>query len=895
MSDPIARLNDALEGRYSIEGDLGEGGMATVYLAHDQRHDRSVAIKVLRPELAAVIGAERFLAEIKTTANLQHPHILPLFDSGEADGLLFYVMPYVEGETLRQKLDREGQLSVEEAVRLSVDLASALDYAHRHGVIHRDIKPANILLSEDQPLIADFGIAKAMSTVGGGRMTETGMSLGTPSYMSPEQAAGDQTVTAATDIYSLACVLYEMLVGAPPYTGPTAQAILARILSEEPTSTTAARKTVPLNVDAAIAKALERVPADRFSDTGGFAAALTDPEFRHGSAVIDETIVAARRWKQVGVAALGTLAVVTVVAILGWTRPAAPPEVSRYAVGQTPEDTMIPVFYNSLAISPDGSRLVYSGSGDVRNRALWVKERNEVRGRKIPGTDAGMEPFFFPDGDRIGFFAASTPELDRALKWVSFQSGEVRTIADSGFSRTGAAAAADGSIVLSSAEGDLVRLTDSMESAETIAVAPEGFFHAFPEVLPDDRAVIFSVLSSDNSVEDAKVALVDLSTGEQRTLVPDAIIAKYVPSGHLLYVRSDGSMLATPFDVRQFELTGEAIPIAENVPVGPGQTGTSGVDLAVSASGMLAYTVGRISPATERRLVWVRRDGSFQEIDRDWTAFFEGVALSPDETRIATTIGGEAESGIWIKSLAGGAPSRLTFEEGSNRRPSWAPDGQSVVFISDRGENRDLYSKRSDGLGEAEIVLDLPVTIDEGAWSRDEDWLILRTGMTGEERDVAAWRVGADPEDVLPVAARPGVDEIAPALSPDGRFVAYVSVETGTSEIWVRTFPDVNAGRWQVSLDGGTEPVWARDGSELFYRSQGNLVSVAVDTEPTFSRGEEVTLFPVGDYLDFDVHRAYDVSQDGERFLMIRTPEALAPELIVVENFVEELKRRSSR
>jgi serine/threonine-protein kinase len=262
--DAISRLNTALEGRYRIERKLGEGGMATVYLARDEKHNRNVALKVLKPELAAVIGAERFLAEIETTANLQHPHILPLHDSGEADGLLFYVMPYVEGESLRDRLDRDHQLGVDESVAIATKVAAALQAAHERGVIHRDIKPANILLSNGEPLISDFGIALAVSAGGAGRLTETGLSLGTPHYMSPEQATGDQNVGAATDLYALGCVLYEMLVGEPPYTGSTPQAILGKIIQAKPVSATEVRQTVPANVDAVIRKALEKVPADRF-------------------------------------------------------------------------------------------------------------------------------------------------------------------------------------------------------------------------------------------------------------------------------------------------------------------------------------------------------------------------------------------------------------------------------------------------------------------------------------------------------------------------------------------------------------------------------------------------------------------------------------------------------
>ncbi|HEU5153169.1 MAG TPA: serine/threonine-protein kinase, partial [Gemmatimonadales bacterium] len=275
MKDGVLSLSDALSSRYRLERELGQGGMATVYLAEDLKHGRRVAIKVLRPELAAMIGAERFLREIKTIAVLQHPHILGLIDSGEVDGTAYYVMPYVEGESLRTRLTREKQLPISDAIRIATEIASALDYAHRHGVIHRDIKPENILLHDSTALVADFGIALAVSSAGGSRMTETGMSLGTPHYMSPEQAMGERGITARSDVYALGCVTYEMLTGDPPFSGSTAQAILAKVLTEKPASIRRARERVPEQVEAAVFTALEKVPADRFGSAAEFAQALT--------------------------------------------------------------------------------------------------------------------------------------------------------------------------------------------------------------------------------------------------------------------------------------------------------------------------------------------------------------------------------------------------------------------------------------------------------------------------------------------------------------------------------------------------------------------------------------------------------------------------------------------
>ncbi len=339
MPDLTGRLTTALADRYRIEQELGHGGMATVHLAEDLKHKRKVAVKVLRPELAAVLGAERFVHEITTTASLQHPHILPLFDSGEADGFLYYVMPFIEGETLREKLDREKQLSIDEAVRITTEVADALDYAHRNDVIHRDIKPENILLHDGRPMVADFGIALAVSAAAGGRMTETGLSLGTPHYMSPEQATAEKDLTNRSDIYSLGAVLYEMLTGSPPHTGSSAQQIIMKIVTEEVQPVTELRRSVPPNVAAAVAKALEKLAADRFAAAAKFREALTNVAFTlpgtTGLAAAGQAIGTGAWWKRYAWPAAA--AALAGLALLGWLRPEPPPSVARYGL-QFPVD-----------------------------------------------------------------------------------------------------------------------------------------------------------------------------------------------------------------------------------------------------------------------------------------------------------------------------------------------------------------------------------------------------------------------------------------------------------------------------------------------------------------------------------------------------------------------------
>ena len=402
--DPVVRdaaqrsLGPALADRYRIERELGQGGMATVWLAQDLKHDRKVALKVLKPELAAVLGADRFVVEIKTTAALQHPHILPLFDSGTADGFLYYVMPFIDGETLRAKLDRETQLGVDEAVKIATDVADALQYAHQHGVIHRDIKPENILLAHGRPMVADFGIALAVSAAAGGRMTETGLSLGTPHYMSPEQATAEKEISGRSDIYSLASVLYEMLAGEPPHTGGSAQQIIMKIIAEQPQAVTALRKSVPRNVAAAIAKALEKLPADRFTTAAAFGAALADPGFSTSlSSGADAAATVHHSWKRLALITSGALVVALAVAGWAWVRPASPSDSAHAWRVQLAMPDSESIDWG-MALSADGSKFVHDGGG-----RLWLRTASSTTSVPIAGTEGGMSPSLSPDGKRVAF------------------------------------------------------------------------------------------------------------------------------------------------------------------------------------------------------------------------------------------------------------------------------------------------------------------------------------------------------------------------------------------------------------------------------------------------------------------------------------------------------------
>ena len=543
MPDPVARLNAALEGRYAIERELGEGGMATVYLADDLKHERKVALKVLKPELAAVVGAERFLAEIKTTANLTHPNILPLHDSGEADSFLFYVMPYLEGESLRDRIDREKQLPVDEAVRIATAVANALDHAHRHKVIHRDIKPGNILLQDGEPVVADFGIALAVGAAGGGRLTETGLSLGTPYYMSPEQATGDQAVGASTDTYALGSVLYEMLVGEPPYPGTTAQAVLGKIIAGKPVSATDERPSIPANVDAAVRKALEKLPADRFTSAQEFVRALGDEHFRYGETVADIAGASASPWNRL------TMATTTLTALLaltlGWSllRPEPPRPVSRFSI-LIPEEQSFRPSAETFDVSRDGSFMVYRGTRDDWAPQLWLRRWDALDAVPIPGTTPTNAPAISPNGREVAFGSAGS------LRVVPLEGGVSRTLTDSARCCSVRWSPDGAWVYYNNLALGLSRVPSDGGSPEVvITVDTEGgdFWNSWIDPLPGGRSVVYTAAGPNNVNE--RIQAVDLETGEIKDLT-SGTYPRYSPTGHLLFVEAEGStLLAAPFDV----------------------------------------------------------------------------------------------------------------------------------------------------------------------------------------------------------------------------------------------------------------------------------------------------------------------------------------------------------
>ncbi|MGK2960818.1 MAG: protein kinase domain-containing protein [Gemmatimonadaceae bacterium] len=886
MSDQLASLTSALADRYTIERELGQGGMATVYLAHDARHDRKVAVKVLRPELAAVIGAERFLSEIKTTANLQHPHILPLHDSGSANGFLFYVMPYVEGESLRDRLVREHQLPVPEALRLATEAASALDYAHRRGVVHRDIKPENILLHDGGALVADFGIALAVSTAGS-RMTETGMSLGTPHYMSPEQAMGEREITPRSDVYALGCVTYEMLVGEPPFTGPTAQAIVARVMTEDPRGLSVQRKSIPPHVEAAVHTALSKMPADRFATAAEFAAALNDPS---RTVSLHAATPAARRarWKEAGIVAAIALVLGAMAGTLFWPPTPVPGDVVRVLMSLPDSGGVRPIDNLSLAVSPDGRRIAYVGP--ARNgRMLWVREMNDFEGRPLPGTEGALAPFFSPGGDFIGFFAGGSG--DTQLKVTPAAGGTVRTLLTDSVARWGGAWGRDGNIYFTSAvgaSGGIGRVP--ADGGNIVAVSRPDTAngvqeHDYIALLPSGKGAIVQFWKG--SPGQNEIGVIDLKSGEATSLLKGTF-ARFLPPDRLIYGTSDGRVFAVRFDERSLTTVGDAVQVLDNVQL---DASNGALQFDVSRSGTVVYVPGS---TVSREVVWVSRDGTVSSIDTTWVGAFKTLALSPDGGRLAITVGGNDGDALWVKRLPSGPVTRLTFVGGSDR-PVWTADGASVAYLGNRNARRSVWTRRADGSNEEQLIAQNLPQLDEVTLSMDGQWMVLRSlGGAANSRKLSVMRVGVDstPRPLM----RTDYDNFSAVISPDGRWLAYVSNESKRYEVYVRPFPSVDSARWTVSVNGGMEPVWSRSGRELFYRtSRDEMMSIPIAPGDAFAAGAPVRLFTNPAFLEDEFHRQYDVSPDDQRFVMVRDSEKNIQTLGVIINWAGELDRLLKR
>jgi serine/threonine-protein kinase len=869
------QLESALSGRYQLEREIGAGGMATVYLARDIRHDRRVALKVLRPELSAILGAERFVKEIRTTANLQHPHILPLHDSGEAGGLVFYVMPFVDGESLRDRLTRDTQLPVTDAVRIACEVASALDYAHRQGVVHRDIKPENILLHEGRALVADFGIALAASAVGGGtRLTETGMSLGTPTYMSPEQAMGEREVTPRSDVYALGCVLYEMLLGEPPFTGPTAQAIVARVMTEEPRSPSAQRKSIPAHVSAAVLTALAKIPADRFATAAEFAAALSTPGYTGaGTAALASAVrPTASRWIT-DRRTVGTLAAAAACVALAAFSPrsrstdSAAGVVTRLRIAA--EDTTSGLYHEwfqhgAPAVSPDGRVVAFTLAKDDTT-ALYVQPLDRFEQWNVAG--GGRLPFFSPDGKWIGFVRGGSVWKISSAGGTPTRLGAVESEASAWRLRSPGVWHPNGQIYFATDVGvvSLASTGGPMRAVARADTASQLGQLRTVSLTPDARLLV-------RMERRDTVQLAIMSTeGRDVRFLPDDVRRAWFVGDIIVFVR-ENQLYASAFDLRNVRLRGDPVPITEipgGEPVSPGATA--------------AWFDGTISGRTEE-LVWVGRHGEATSAGMA-PGGYRWPRLSPDGRRLAVWSGGTRQP-ISVIDLASGARSLLAdFRSGE---PVWFRDGSRVVTSAPvAGTQYALLSQRSDGSRAPDTLL---AASRLEAWPTDVspgDSLLLYYGNApGETQDIFVLDLRTKTSRRLTL---PG-DQRGARFSPDGRWIAFQSVDGARQEVVVMPWPALDE-RHVVSTEGGVEPVWSRDGRELYFRIGGRVFAVKVTPGATWSAAPPAELFRGPFASDLGGDQSYDVAPDG-RFLMLRFAGGARPQIRVIEHWAAELERK---
>ncbi len=888
------RLNTALAGRYRILRHLGEGGMATVYLCEDLKHDRQVALKLLKPELAAVLGAERFVQEIKTTAALQHPHILPLFDSGAADGFLFYVMPFIDGETLRAKLDRETQLGVDDAVRIARDVADALHYAHTRGIVHRDVKPENILLHYGRPMVADFGIALAVSAAAGGRMTETGLSLGTPHYMSPEQATAEKDISGRSDVYSLGSVLYEMLTGNPPHVGASAQQIIMKIITTPAELVTVHRKSVPPHVAAAVAKSLEKLPADRFESAKAFAEALANAGFGGGATAHVGTAsgIAAgrsggRRWVRVAVGvALLALGGAAGAALL--YRAPTPAQVVRFKMSMPPGQRLDPAsrYDTPFALSPDGTRIAYIAFDS--SAAIWsihVRSLDQFTTTSIPGTDVTGNPFFSPDGLWIGFVNLVT----RTMYKVSVAGGPVSQIVTDASSASVPSWGDDHTIIYAALGGRLARVSDGGgEPTILVDSAKLSAFAMAPVMLPGSRAALVTVCAT--AAGCAGLYVIDLASRKLKMLVPSASRAWYLPSGHLVYGTNQGALFAATFDPKKLEITSAAVGVLDGLNVGAGFLARA----TISPSGTLVYVTAATS--ANALIVQVDRAGREEPIIAK-PGSYEQPRFSPDGRRLALR-GPDAKGAdqIWIHDRASANTRQLTFD-GQSLRPSWSPDGSRVAFSSLRSNKWRIWSAPADGSGPGEAAADSLELVSNAAvsWTRDGKFIvwdgqILGKKGAGGDDIYASPLTGTDRKLQVAVAA-PALEQTG-EVSPDGKWIAYVSDDAGKNQIYIQPFL-VPGGRTLVSASAAQEPAWASNNELVFVNTEADSVMLArLEFGPTV-KVTRTALFDRRPYkTGSSGWRGYDVSRDGKSFVFVKPMGTSAKvEPIVVLNWMDEVKR----
>ncbi len=861
-------------GPYAILSAIGAGGMGEVYQAHDSKLGRDVAVKVL-PEAFAhdADRLSRFQREAKMLASLNHPNIATIHGLEQSGGTSYLIMELVPGETLAERVKREGRVPVEEALGIAKQMAEALEAAHEKGIIHRDLKPANVKVTpEGKVKVLDFGLAKAFVGDETGRdssnsptlsqaATMQGVIQGTAAYMSPEQARG-KTVDKRTDLWAFGCVLYELLAGKPAFHGEDITDILAAVVRAEP-DWSGLPESTPQSIRILLRRCLQKDKTLRLRDAGDARIEI------HEALAAPPTLV---------------------------LRAPKPPQPMRLSAEIGANASLFTNYGPETILSPDGARLAFVAAGSEQKRRIYVRSLDQLQATALSGTENARDPFFSPDGQWIGFFA------DGKLKKISAQGGAAVTLCDAGNDRGGSwgedatiVFAADNQVALSkisSAGGTPQPLTTLDKQAGELT-------HCWPQVLPGGTSVLFtsSTGTVGASFEDAMIVVHSIASGQRKTVQRGGFCARYLPSGHLVYMH-EGTLFAVPFDLKRLEVTGPPAPMLDGVITNPS---FGGAQFSFSETGNLVYVAGR-AEVQNVSIYWMDREGKFQPL-RETPGEYYNPAFSPDGKRLALEIIDGKRSDIWVYEWERDTLTRLTFAGDTNGYPVWTPDSQRIVYSSqEKGGAPNLWWIRSDGAEDAQRLTESQNIQYARSWRPDgkvlafrqfnpeTNWDVLTLPMEGDDK--SGWKPG----EPKPFVSSP-FNEGEPAFSPDGRWLAYESNESGTYEVYVRPFPGPG-GKWQISKGGSVIPKWSRNGKEIFYRTMDSKIMVVAYTAAGDSfQAEKPQLWSPGQFTDRGLtNYNFDVHPDGNRFAVLKAPgteqTAAVNKVSFIFNFFDELRRK---
>jgi serine/threonine protein kinase len=881
--------NGQMIGPYEVEAPAGAGGMGEIYKARDTRLDRTVAIKVLPAKTADDADFRaRFEREAKAISSLNHPNICILYDIGRENGTDYLVMEYIEGEPLSERL-KKGPLAVDEAIDIAIQIADALDKAHRQGLIHRDLKPANVMLTRDGAKLLDFGLAKFQISNGNGNvegltgvthtapLTGAGSIVGTMQYMSPEQLEG-QPADHCSDIFAFGAMLYEMLTGQRAFEGKSQASLIASILSKEPTPIASIRPMFPPGLDRLVRKCLEKDPRDRWQSASDLCDELRWIQKSGSQAGIPVQVSRRRRFRFRLAWLIAIITGLTAVVLAGkiFLEPQPVPAVRKFKIGLGEEIKNA----NWSRISPDGKLLAIRAIDSLGHSSIWIRPMNSLDAYPLAGTDGAGRPFWSPDSRYLAYF------INNQLKKVPASGGPVQLICEvNGYDGSWGSS---GIILFDNSAGDSIRQVSASggiaSAATKINRDRNEQTHAWPCFLPDGKHFLY-LADIDTSLQAVGTYMVCVGSADDdldKQLFPVDSRIEYSKAGYIIYW-SDGVLFAHPFDAKKLEAVGEAIPIAENVSIF-----RNAALFSISDEGTLAYQIG--SDMGLSQLLWLDRSGNV--IDTVGVAgYYSDIALSPDGNRLAYEVTDpqiQAED-IWVYDLVRNVPSRLTFEESNEVWPIWSPDGSSIIYASNKNGHFELMERQANGLGEPKLIFSAKGETGPSDWSRDGKTIIL--GNFQDNWNI--WLLNAqDSGQYEPLTSAPYTERKG-RISPNGRFIAYQSNESGRAEIYVRDLRG-SGGKWQVSADGGFSPCWRSDGKELYYSNQNwNLMAVSVSTDQdSFQAGVPEKLFNRRYNSTGIVQNRYVAADDGQRFLMnVPISEPGKSEIVVVLNWDSELDK----